>query len=100
MPRSADAKLWKPDAFGREAIERMTKLVVVAEECGAHLRSLGIPSNTLKQLWATAEAEFRADPERYPVVLADDNNIEGRIQFRRKYEAICFPSMLPDSSLE
>jgi hypothetical protein len=69
MPCPDDAKNWQPDAVVQGLIERLADLTVVSERCAAHLRSFDSP--TLNQLWATVQAEFRADPVRYPSIRAD-----------------------------
>jgi hypothetical protein len=89
MPRSEDAKQWKPDAFGQDMIDRITNYVVVAERCSAHLRSFNFPD--VKRLWAQVQTEFLADPVKYPSAMAGQNDMEGRQQFQLKCQAICFP---------
>jgi hypothetical protein len=93
MPCSNKAKNWKPDAFGEEMINRTVKLILVAERCGAHLRSLNSPF--LSQLWAEVQADFVGDTLKYPSIMAVQSDAEGRKQFRIKYEAICFPTNPP-----
>jgi hypothetical protein len=89
-----------PDAFGQETIDRMVNFTIVAERCGAQLRSLKLPS--INKLWAKVEADFRSDPVKYPATMADQPDKEGRQQFRAKCEAICFPpgSQAPSSPEE
>jgi hypothetical protein len=93
-----DAKNWQPDAVVQGLIDRLAKLTVVSERCAAHFRSLDSP--TLNQLWATVQAEFRADPVRYPSIRADKNDTEGRKLFQAKCERICFPPEPPESPKE
>ncbi|KAI9512579.1 hypothetical protein F5148DRAFT_1162633 [Russula earlei] len=97
MPRSRDAKEWRPDSFGQEMIDKMTNLILVTERCAAELRSFDFPS--IKRLWAQVLADFQGDPVKYPSSMPNDNDVEGRKQFRMKCEAICFPpkSELPRS---
>ena len=100
MPRSEDAKQWKPDTFGQDMIERITNYVIVAEQCAEHLRSFDFPD--IKQLWAQVQTDFLADPVKYPSVMAEINDLEGRQKFQLKCRAICFPpnSELPRSPTE
>ncbi len=89
MPRSSDAKEWRPDALGQEMIDRMANFIIVAERCAAQLRSFNFPS--IERLWAQVQADFQGDPVKYPAVMADHDDVESRKQFQMKCEAICFP---------
>jgi len=100
MPRSQDAKQWQPDAFEQDMIDQIANYAIIAERCSAHLRSLDIPA--VNCLWSQVQADFLADPVKYPSALAQQNDIEGRRQFQLKCKAICFPpkSAPPSTSPE
>jgi hypothetical protein len=95
MPRSNAAQQWKPDAFGRDMIDITARLIVVSERSAEHLRSLRLPD--VDRLWARVQADFQNNPAKYPSVMANMNDIEGRKRFRKKWEAICFPQEPPRS---
>ena len=88
MQRPDDAKNWQPDSSGQDAINRMANFLVVAERCSAHLRLYN--QSTIKPLWDEVRAEFQGDPAKYPVFLANDNDMEGKKHFQMKCEALCF----------
>ena len=98
MPRSQDAKQWQPNAFEQDMIDQIANYAVIAERCSAHLRSLNIPG--VKRLWRRVQADFMADPVKYPSALAQQNDIGGRRQFQLKCKAICFPPKPPMSPEE
>jgi hypothetical protein len=89
MPRSNDAKQWQPDAYGQDMIDKIANYTIVAERSAAHLRSFD--STSMKQLWPQVQTDFLGDPVKYPAVMADLNDVEGRRLFQSKCEAICFP---------
>jgi hypothetical protein len=95
MLRSDAAKQWNPDAFGRAMIDLVARLLILSERSSQHLRSLSFPG--VKQLWERIRADFQNSPAQYPSVMADINDIEGRRQFREKWEAICFSQQSPSS---
>jgi hypothetical protein len=95
MPRSNAAKQWIPDAFERDMIDLFAQLLVISQRSSDHLRSLPFPD--VKQLWAHIQADFQNDPVKYPSVMADMNDVEGRNHFQKKWEAICFPQQPPCS---
>ena|SRR5271154_4513003 len=95
MPRSNAAKQWKPDAFGRDMIDLATRLIVVSERSAEHLRSL--PFSDVERLWARVQADFQNNPTKYPSVMANMNDEEGKKRFRKSWEAICFPQQPPRS---
>lgn len=79
MPRSEDAKKWEPDAFEQDMTNRIANYTIVAERCAAHLRSFNFPD--IAQLWRQVQADFMADPVKYPSLMAEQNDTEGRTQF-------------------
>ena len=89
LPPREDAKQWKLDTFGQDMIDRITDYAVVAERCSAHLHSLNLPN--IEQLWAQVQTDFLADPVKYPSVMAEINDLEGRQKFQLKCQEICFP---------
>ena len=87
MPRPKAAMEWKPDASEQAMIGKLAAYVVVAERCTRHLRSFNFSD---AELWAQVQADFLANP-KYPAVVADQDDAEGRKQFQLKCQAICFP---------
>ena len=93
MPRSTAAKQWQPDTFGQDMIDKITAYAVVAERSAAHLRSFHFPD--VERLWARVQADFQGDAVKYPSVMADGNDEEGRERFRVKCRVMCFPPKSP-----
>lgn len=89
MPRYNHAKKWKPDQSSQDLIDKMARFLIVAERSAAHLRTLDFSST--KELWVQVQAAFQNDPMKYPVIMAPQDDTEGRKQFQMKCEAICFP---------
>jgi hypothetical protein len=69
-------------------IDRIANYVIVAERYAAHLCSFNFPN--IEQLWVQVQADFLANPVKYPSTMAAQNNVEGRKQFQLKCQAICF----------
>jgi len=93
MPRSTAAKQWQPDTFEQDMIDKITAYAVVAERSAAHLRSFHFPD--VERLWARVQADFQGDAVKYPSVMADGNDEEGRERFRVKCRVMCFPLKPP-----
>jgi hypothetical protein len=78
----------------RHKVDEMVNYILVTERCAAQLRSFDLPD--IHQLWATIQAEFHGNPTKYPSVMAQRNDLEGRRAFRLKCHTLCFP---PESEL-
>ena len=96
--RSRNAKKWQPDTFGQEAIENLSRFVLVAERSAIQIRTFNSP--VMKELWPKVQAEFYGDPLKYPVTMANPDDMEGRACFKTKCEEICFPLEAPQSPQE
>jgi hypothetical protein len=44
MPRSQDAKQWKPDAFEQDMIDEIANYGVTAQRCSVYIRSFDLPA--------------------------------------------------------
>ena len=93
MPQSKDTQQWKPNAFEEAQINRIASYVVVAERCAVYFHTIDFA--LLEKLRAKGVASWQGDPNKYPSMLAADNDKEGKDLFRSKCDALCFPRKEP-----